>query len=441
MSASRLLAALAVVPLALAACSSTSSTPTSTGPTGSTSATVSAEAVPVTLTLWHGQTADAAKAMDDLAADYHASHPLVTIKVSPGASTTDELKQKIAAGFVAGNYPDVSYTYGSWAGELAQSGHVLDVTSWTSEPAVGWDGLPAAARATATVDGKVIGVPAIVGNLAVIYNKSVFDAAGVAYPTPDWTWDDFRAIAKKLTNPDHRVFGTAYSVAGNEDTTWHLWPLLWQNGGQILTADGTAAAFNSPAGVRSLELLRAMAVDDKSVYLDQTGEKYGPLFLDGRIGMQISGPWNLYDLQQRKTSYGVVQLPGTDGDHQTVSGTDLWTLFDHGDPARSRAAFDFVTWLTQPAQDARWNIALGNLPLRESEKTTAAFATFTKDYPGGPAFVDNFANAKNPRPTVSGYDEMSQHLGAEIAKVLQGDETAQDALDRAAAASADALSG
>ncbi len=231
----RLLVAVAIVPMALVACSSSTSSPVATG---STAAPASSGAVePVTLTLWHGQTADAAKAMEDLAAVYHQSHPLVTIKVSPGASTTDELKQKIAAGFVAGNYPDVSYAYGSWAGELAQSGHVLDVTSWTTEPAVGWDGLPAAARATATVDGKVIGVPAIIGNLAVIYNKSVFDAAGVAYPVADWTWDDFRSTAKKLTNPDKKIFGTAYSVAGNEDTTWHLWPLLWQNGGQILSAD------------------------------------------------------------------------------------------------------------------------------------------------------------------------------------------------------------
>ncbi len=36
-----------------------------------------------------------------------------------------------------------------------------------------------------------------------------------------------------------------------------------------------------------------MAVDDKSMYLDQTDEKYGPLFDDGRIGMMISGPWAL----------------------------------------------------------------------------------------------------------------------------------------------------
>ena len=431
----RTAAVLAVAALGLAACSSTPTTgaASSAAPSASYDSTA-----PVTITVWHGQTADAAKVMSDLAAKFHTLHPNITVVVQPGASSTDELKQKIAAGFVADTYPDVSYVYGSWAGELAQSGKVLDVTEWVKDPAVGWDGLPEASRATATVDGTVFAIPAIVGNLAVIYNKTLFDKAGLAYPSADWTWDDFRADAKKLTNPAVKQYGTAYSVAGNEDTTWHLWPQLWQNGGQILSDDQKSATFNSDAGVKALDYWRTLAVDDSSVYLDQTGEKYGPLFLDGRIGMQISGPWNLYDFQQRKTSYGVVQLPGTDGDHQTISGTDLWALFDHQDAARSHAAFEFSTWLTQPDQDALWNIGLGNLPLRAAETATPAFAQFVKDYPGGAAFVANLANAKQPRPTVAGYDQMSQALGAEVAKVLQGQETAKDALDRAAAAADDA---
>ena len=75
--------------------------------------------------------------------------------------------------------------------------------------------------------------------------------------------------------------------------TWHFWPLLWQNGGSILSEDGKTSAFSSPAGVNGLELLRRMAVEDKSVYLDQTDEKYAPLFASGRIGMMINGPWTL----------------------------------------------------------------------------------------------------------------------------------------------------
>ncbi|WP_425568199.1 extracellular solute-binding protein [Nonomuraea rubra] len=59
----------------------------------------------------------------------------------------------------------------------------------------------------------------------------------------------------------------------------------------------------------ALEFLRAMAVDDKSVYLDQTDERYAPLFGDGRIAMIINGPWSLLELKEKKTDYGVAFLP------------------------------------------------------------------------------------------------------------------------------------
>ncbi len=40
------------------------------------------------------------------------------------------------------------------------------------------------------------------------------------------------------------------AVTGTEDTTWHMWPQLWQNGGQILSEDEKKATFNSEAGWR-----------------------------------------------------------------------------------------------------------------------------------------------------------------------------------------------
>ena len=88
---------------------------------------------------------------------------------------------------------------------------------------------------------KTIGFPAVVDNLSLIYNKTVFDAAGVDYPTDDWTWDDFRDAAKKLTDPATNTYGYGYSVSGREETTWQFWPHLWQNGGAILSDDQKTA--------------------------------------------------------------------------------------------------------------------------------------------------------------------------------------------------------
>ena len=78
------------------------------------------------------------------------------------------------------------------------------------------------------------------------------------------------ADAKALTNPAKKQFGTAYVTPGSEDTVWHWEALLWEAGGQILNAGNTKAAFDSPAGLKSLKTLRTMAVTDKSMYLDPT---------------------------------------------------------------------------------------------------------------------------------------------------------------------------
>jgi multiple sugar transport system substrate-binding protein len=394
----------------------------------------------VTLTWWHGQTADAAKLLAGFAEEYHKDHPNVTIKPESGASTTDALLTKLQAGFASDTYPDISYAFGSWATELGVSGRTLDISDQVNKPGSGWDEFPEAATATATVEGHVIGMPAIVDNLGLIYNTKLFDEAGLDYPTADWTWDDFRAAAKALTDPSKHQYGTAYPVSGSEDTTWRFWPQLWQNGGDVLDDQGKPA-FNSQAGVDALEFWRQMAVEDKSVYLDQNGLKYGPSFLGGHIGMMISGPWNLYSLKQQKTPYGVQILPGTDGNHQTISGPDLWVLFDHDDPDRAAAAYDFIHWLTAPEQDVRWNVKYGNLPLRSSAAQTPEFQQYTKDFPGGQVFFDNLQNATTPRPTVAGYTALSRDIGTAISKVLLGDGDPKEELDKAAKAAAVDLAG
>ncbi|MEN3304359.1 MAG: multiple sugar transport system substrate-binding protein [Micromonosporaceae bacterium] len=393
----------------------------------------------VAITWWTGQSADAETLAEKLAAEFHAAHPHITVTTSAGAATTDELLTKLSAGFTSGTYPDVSYAYGSWAGQLAASGKTQDLTQWVKDPARAWDEIPAAARTTATVDGHVIGVPALVDNLALIYNKKLFDAAHLGYPTDAWSWDDFRTAAKTLTDRPHNVYGTAYSISASEDTTWHLWPLLWQRGGEILS-DGKPA-FNSAAGVAALEMLRQIAVDDKSMYLDQTDEKYPELFNGGRVGMMISGPWTLYNLGNAHVNYGVAYLPGFDGNHETISGPDVWVLFNHSDANRAGASRAFLQWLTSKDIDARWNLGNGNLPLRSSEQNTKEFADYCTQYPGARKFFDNLANARRARPTVEAYPEVSRYVGQAIAAVLQGAASPKDALDKAAGQAATALRG
>jgi multiple sugar transport system substrate-binding protein len=83
----------------------------------------------------------------------------------------------------------------------------------------------------------VYGVPALVDNLALVYNKKLFDAAGVAYPTDSWSVGRLpQRGAEADATPVKKQYGWAYVADGSEDTTWRWLAMLWQAGGDLLDA-------------------------------------------------------------------------------------------------------------------------------------------------------------------------------------------------------------
>lgn len=397
------------------------------------------KSAPVTLTWWTGQSESAEAKLEALAKEFHAQHPNVTLHVSSGAPTTTDLLQKISAAFVSGDTPDISYAYGYWGGSLASSGHMLDITKQVSAADVHWDAFPESARTIAAPAGKVIGFPSIVDVVSLMYNKKLFDQAGLAYPTDDWTWDQFREAAKKLTNSSTQVFGTAYPVDPG-DAAYRFFPQLWQRGGQLLNKDKTKAQFDSEAGVGVLDFMGSMAVQDKSVYLDQTGSKFEPLFVAGKIGMIMDGPWLLSDLKTAHTDYGVVNLPGIGGDHTTISGPDIWALFDNHDANRAYWSYQLVKWLTDPKQDVGYNVALGNLPLRPSlENSLPGYDKAATDYPGFASMTANLSNVHQALPSVSAFPDISDAVGTAVSQTMQGQGSSKKNLQAAVAAADKAL--
>jgi multiple sugar transport system substrate-binding protein len=380
--------------------------------------------------IWEGYTDVQGKAFAHLVAQYEKQ---TGQKVSTLYVNSDNTLQKVLTAVRGGSPPDIAYLYGSWAPNVAQIPQVVDLTKVVQRPGVNWNDFWVGERAVATVNGKVVGIPALVDNLAVVYNKKLFAQAGLTPPGPDWTWSDFTADAKKLTNASAKQFGTAYVTPGTEDTVWHWEALLWEAGGQLLNPGNTKAAFDSAAGLASLNTLRQMAVTDKSMYLDQSDSTYSNLFNSGKIGMLVTGPWDLSGFSN--INYGVQVMPsypGTSGGHQTISGPDNWVLFNNGS-SRVAAAEKFILWLTAPAQDKYWALATGDLPIRASEGHSASFVQqLNKAQPGMAAFTANLANVKQARPQLTSYPKISQILGNMVVSVLLGKSEPKAALSAAA---------
>ncbi|AEW99485.1 sugar transporter sugar binding lipoprotein (plasmid) [Streptantibioticus cattleyicolor NRRL 8057 = DSM 46488] len=389
----------------------------------------------VTIELWHGQVDSSKVAVEAMVREFNRTHPKIRVDAGGGGAVADDMLQKVTAALAAGAYPDVAYIYGSDLPNIARSPQVVDLTSWTGHGATPWQQYWPAAREAVTVNKHVRALPALIDSLAVVYNKKLFRQAGVPYPKAGWTWDEFVETARRLTDPGHGVFGTGWPGAGDEDTTWRLWPMIWDLGGEIVGPDGRSIGF-ADQGVRALQTL-ADLTRDHCVYIDSKpgGELMYQVFTGGRLAMVATGPWKLPDIIDAKVDYGVVPLPTYSGRPLTISGPDTWTIFDNG-PARSRAAKEFVSWLIQPDQDVRLDLTAGTLPLSRISAARPAWLREVERTTGLEVFTKALDTAR-VRPVIPAYPQISQALGQAIISVLIGSRTPAQAI-RACASTANA---
>ena len=136
-----------------------------------------------------------------------------------------------------------------------------------------------------TAGDKLLGLPYRYDRYLLYYNKDVFDAAKVAYPGPDMTWDDMRALAKKLTRGTgkDKVYGAFFAPAnycfltpglqegkgGYSDMDFNLFREGWGDFYNMMYVDKTAQDWPTL----------------KAVSADQT------YFMKGNSGMMINGTW------------------------------------------------------------------------------------------------------------------------------------------------------
>ncbi|MBU6533139.1 ABC transporter substrate-binding protein [Streptomyces mayonensis] len=379
----------------------------------------------VTIEMWHGQADTAKKVLEGLVADFERQHPKIRVDLGGGV-LADVMLQKVTAAVAAGSFPDIAYIFGSDLARVARSPQVVDLTDMVESGPVPWKNYWAASRDAVTLNGRVRAAPAVLDSLAVVCNKKLFREAGLPLPKAGWTWQDFVSTARKLTQSGQGRFGTGWPGTGDEDTVWRMWPLIWDLGGDVVDDDGKSIGF-AGTGARALEVVADLA-RDKSVYVDPKpgSEQMYQVFLSNRMGMVVTGPWQLPDIENAGIDYAVVPLPSFSGRPVTISGPDTWTVFDNGE-ARSEAARTFLQWLARPEQDVRWDIEAGSLPLSRRTEDLPEWQDKVSGTEGLEVFTKALETAR-VRPVHPAYPEVSQALGQAVVAVLLGRSSPEKAL-------------
>ncbi|MEV5596236.1 extracellular solute-binding protein [Streptomyces sp. NPDC052496] len=384
--------------------------------------------------LWHGQADTGRKAVQALVDDFNRRQSRIRVDAGGGGVVADAMLQKVTAALAAGSYPDIAYVFGADLARVARSPRVVDLTG-TLRGTAYWPQFWGSVRDAVELNGQVRAAPAVLDSLCVVYNRKLFRQAGVPYPKAGWTWDDFIRTARLLTDPRRGTFGTSWPGTGDEDTVWRLWPLVWDLGGEVIAPDGHSIGFKD-VGEQALGTLARLAAD-RSVYVDPKpgSEQMHQVFIGGRMGMMATGPWELPDIIEGRVDYDVVAPPTYSGRPCTISGPDTWTVFDNG-PERSRAAVEFLRWLGDPAQDVRWAIGGGSLPLSRASAARPEWRRYSARTTGLPVFTKALDTAR-VRPVHPAYPQISQAVGEAVVAVLLGRSSPADAL-RTCAEKADA---
>ena len=396
---------------------------------------------PVEITLWHAQADAAQKAIHKLVGQFNKSHPGIVVHDQLG-SGGDEMVQKLQAVIGSDDYPDIAYVYGSDVPNVSQSNKVVDISKdikatrlRVEQPVSGGprDGdrrlegrrLPGRDRQPR---GRLQHEDPQGSR-----RRAARSRTGPGATTARWP--------RSSRTPSKDIIGTGYPISGSEDTIWRLWPMIWQQGGDVLDSANKKALFGGAQGVKALQLLSDMALKDKSLYPDQSSDSlkmYG-LFESGKMGMVVTGPWQLQEIKDHGISYGVQVMPSFGGSHETISGPDVYMVFNHSDERRA-AAVTFLSWLHQPAQDLQWDLATGNLPLSAKTAALPGMKQYDAKFTGVDLFVKNLQNAHHIRPPVAAYTSVSVAVGKAIATSLLGRGSPKDTLGQAAKTADKALS-
>lgn len=242
---------------------------------------------------------------------FEEQNPNIKVEYTSSANGPD-YTAKLLSATAGGQMPDVMFMQTIDYRMFVNSDTLTDITDRFSEE-FPLDDFIESSRTIMDVDGRVYGISSCTVSPILYYNKDVFDAAGIEYPSanPDeaMTVAEFRALAKELTNEDKGIFG-AYGMEVVQDT---LAPFLLSNRENKFKDDYTKSAMNTPGVAEIYQNWYDMRHVDGSapdaMTLESSGMSSSQMLQTGKIAMLINGSWALQELSNMDFPIGMAPLP------------------------------------------------------------------------------------------------------------------------------------
>lgn len=242
--------------------------------------------------------------------------------------------------------------------------------------------LPPLLQQMSEVAGTTYCLPHEANTLALLYNRTHFDTAQLAYPTADWTWETLRTTAEQLTDADTGRYGL---VLPADFSRWL--PFLYGAGGTVTASTALSMTINSPAGLTALEFYSNLVLDGMAATPVGLGNTWaGEAFAQEHAAMSIEGNWMIPYLAEAAPTlaYGVAPLPAGPTGQATLAFVNCYAI--SAGTADRMAAVALIELLTDAESQRQWVALTAALPAR-----SALLPDWTLAYPAQAVFAQGLS--------------------------------------------------
>lgn len=365
-----------------------------------------------------------------IADDFHTANPNITVKMD--VSDWDSYWTKLNTLFAANTPPDVFAMDAPLYLDWQSRGVLLDLQPYIDKNPAILEGIYPGPLAGYKVDGKYYGVPRDFQTIVLFYNKDMFDAAALSYPTADWTWDDVVKAAKELTldkNGDGKVEQYGFSCdLWDMELCWS--EAIWANGGNVISADYKKTLIGEPEARKAWQMFNTMMFTDKSMPdTIAAGELGYDLFQAGMVAIWPMGHWAVPGYATVDFKWDVAPMPsGPAGKATSVNSAGFVASKAGKNPDASWKFIEYA--LGEAGQTKLTSLGLA-IPVLKSvaEGPTFLQAKAGEQTINQQVFLDSLAFAKM-KPIFKGYTLWADAVGNGMAPIWSGEAPLDATLDQ-----------
>ncbi|MDY4920626.1 MAG: ABC transporter substrate-binding protein [Phascolarctobacterium sp.] len=302
----------------------------------------------------------------ELVADFNKKNPNIEVVAKYNPDMYKGLTQNLQAAMASGKNPDVvqmGYSFLNYAAENLKYTDLNEAFKNSSDPNFMKDNfLPNVLQLAQTEDGKQIGLPYSVSVPVLYYNPEIFKKAGLDPEKPPKTWSEVAQAAKQIKEKTGNMGFFMQEYADN----WAQQALIESNGGQMLKKENgkVMAGFDNPESAAAYQLLADMVKNGSGLHA--TNEEGFQAYLSGKLGMVCTTIGKRANFEKAaKFNVKAAPFPAFEGKPVKICAGGNFLMVFSKDPAKQKAATEFIKYLESPESLAKWSTGTGYLPPRK----------------------------------------------------------------------------